>query len=223
MRWPNAHRSGRRNWPPWSGAETLRLAQQRRTRLRNVAFARWKERCSRPEPAEAASCGLARAVYAPRPAGSPVAAADGQPTATKERVGTLARVCAATSDFPLGSSTLHRGRCVSGVRRGLARFTARPCINRPSPPARNSRPRSTGASATVALRLPGNASILTIALLKPGKPGKCFPPRFGPSPSPAARVSSWRELRRDASAAQLKPNFFPSKLVFALVAPRWIR
>ncbi|RNF16296.1 uncharacterized protein Tco025E_05222 [Trypanosoma conorhini] len=65
--------------------------------------------------------------------------------------------------------------------------------------------------------------IAIVPLLKPGKPGKCFPPRFGPSPSPAARVSSWKELRRDASAAQLKPNFFPSKLVFALVAPRWIR
>ncbi|RNE96526.1 Tbingi protein, partial [Trypanosoma conorhini] len=126
-----------------------------RTRLSNVAVARWKERCSRPEPAEAASCSLARAVYAPRPASLPVAAADGQPTATKERAGTLARVCAATSEFSLGSLTLHRGRCVSGVRRGLVRFTARPCTNRPSPPARNSRPRSTGASATVALRLPG--------------------------------------------------------------------
>ncbi|RNE95027.1 uncharacterized protein Tco025E_10228 [Trypanosoma conorhini] len=132
-----------------------RLAQQRRTRLRKVAVARWKGRCSRPVPGEAASCSLARAVCAPRPARLSVAAADGQPTATKERADTLARVCAATSDFPLGSSTLHRGRCVSGVRRGLARFAARPCTNCPSPPARNSRPHSTGATATVAFRLPG--------------------------------------------------------------------
>ncbi|RNF00734.1 uncharacterized protein Tco025E_09033 [Trypanosoma conorhini] len=65
--------------------------------------------------------------------------------------------------------------------------------------------------------------IAIIPPLKPGKPGKCFPPRFGPSPSPAARVSSWKKLRRDAFAAQLKPNFLPSKLVFALVAPHWIR
>ncbi|RNE98103.1 uncharacterized protein Tco025E_09293 [Trypanosoma conorhini] len=181
------------------------------------------EQCSRPVPAEAASCSLTSTPYAPLPAGSPVAAADGQPTATKERADALARVCAATSDFSLGSLTLHRGRCVSGARRGLARFTARPCSNCPSLPARNSRPRSTGASATVALRLPGKEGIAIVPPFKPGKPGKCFPPRFGPLPSPAARVSSRKELRRDAFAALLKPNFFLSKLGFALIAPHWIR
>ncbi|RNF23516.1 uncharacterized protein Tco025E_02808 [Trypanosoma conorhini] len=50
--------------------------------------------------------------------------------------------------------------------------------------------------------------IAIVPLLKPGKPGKCFPPRFGPSPSPAARASSWKELWHDAPAAQLKPKYF---------------
>ncbi|RNE96384.1 Tcoingi protein [Trypanosoma conorhini] len=130
------------------------------------------ERCSRPVPGEAASCGLARAVCAPRPASVPVAAADGRPTATKERADTLARVCAATSDFPFGEldAALREVRLRSAPGLGALHCEA---LHQPPLAACKELAaafnRSIGDGGTPDSREVG---IVTIPPLKPGKPGK---------------------------------------------------